>query len=131
VKKLQFAIVLLLAIKSFATPIHLFQELKVAMEEGRRFTIVSHLGTMVGYFAPTSMLYMPKKGDVLEHIVTSHLHFSSHTGTPQYEYVKYTFHADNSATVYTAAYNPSSFSVLPGGHSIQLVIGKEIEIHTD
>lgn len=131
-----FLFSLITVLSVFADPIRSFEEFKNAMQEGKRFVILLDISQCSnnsighkGYFAPTSIMYVPETERLPERILTSHLHFSDHTGAPSYEYVKYTFFADNSATIRTAFYEPGTFLQKNAAYTVQCAIGKGIEIH--
>lgn len=122
----------------FAAPIRSYQELTSAMRAGHRLVILLDLqqcteksGMPMGYFTPSSMMLIPATKVASERVVTSHLHFTDHSGSPTYEYVKYTFNADNSVMVRTVIYDPQSFKPIGASHTINCTFGKGIEINSD
>ena len=73
----------------------------------------------IGYFAPkqddVSLCFYATSS---ERIVTSDLHFTDHTGSPSYEYTKYTFYPDNSVVVRTVIYDPLTFKTIDNSEHI-------------
>ncbi len=121
----------------FGATIHSYQKLRSAICKGKQFVILLDLqqctgkpGMPMGYFAPTSMMLIPATEGSPERVMTSHLHFSDHTGNPTYEYVKYTFYSDSSAVVQTTFYDPKSFLPLGPPHTFNCSMGKSIFVKT-
>lgn len=108
-----------------------YQELVSAMRAGKRFTILVDHNKGMGYFAPSNMVLVPASETVLERVATSHLHFSDYPGFPLYEYVKYTFYSDNSATLQMSTYNAQNFNPIGDPRTLNFSIGTGIQIHTD
>jgi hypothetical protein len=119
----------------FADPIRSYQELTSALRAGHQFVIVLDLqqctgkaGMPMGYFTPNALMLIPATETTPEHVVTSHLHFTDHSGSPTYEYVKYTFNSDNTVMVRTTFYDPQSFKPIGTPHTFQCSVGKGIEV---
>jgi hypothetical protein len=84
----------------------------------------------LGYFAPNALMLIPATEAAAEHVTTSLLHFSDHTGNPTYEYVKYTFYSDNSVVVQTTFYDPKSFLPLGPPHTFTSSMDKGVSVKT-
>jgi hypothetical protein len=106
-----------------AKPINTYEELTSAISEGKHFAILLDLENGKGYFTPKAMMLTS------DYVTTSDLHFTEHSGRPTYEYVKYTIHSDNSATVQVTFYDPAF--VPKGSHTIHCALNNGLEIHTD
>lgn len=129
--KTLLSLFLLLSASLSAAPIHSYPELAQALRAGKRFTIVVDHPHGCGYFAPTGMVLVSACEDSLEHIATSHLHFSDYPGYPIYEYVKYTFNSDNSVVVNLAMYHPQNFTLIGEPFTLKSAIGHGVQIHTE
>jgi hypothetical protein len=121
---------------AFAAPIHSYQELTSAMREGNRFVILLDLqqctgkpGMPTGYFTPTAMMLVPATEKTPERVVTSLLHFTDHSGSPVYEYVKYTLNSDNTVAVRTTFYDPQNFKPIGEARTLQCSLGKGVEVY--
>jgi hypothetical protein len=135
--KLGFLGLLLAAVNISAAPIRSYQELTSALRQGDRFVIVLDLekcsgksGMPTGYFAPSAMMLVPATEKNLERVATSHLHFTDHTGTPAYEYTKYTFNSDNTVQVRTVFYDPATFKPVGTPHTFNCSLGNGVEINS-
>lgn len=135
---LSLVITLTTFLNVFATPIRSYQELTAAMRRGNHFVILLDLqqctgksGMPLGYFVPSAMMLVSATEMSPERIMTSHLHFTDHSGTPTYEYVKYTFNSDNSVVIRTTFYDPQSFKPIGTAHTFKCSIDKGIEISSD
>ena len=109
-----------------AAQIHSYQELKSAILAGNRFVILVNMQECsgkggFGYFAPKAMMLLPPRDKFLERVLTSDLHFSNYSGSPTYEYVKYTFNSDNTVTIDTSFYEPNDFKSI-GIHTLSTVL---------
>jgi hypothetical protein len=114
-----------------------YQKLTSGIRTGKQFVILLDLqqctgksGMPLGYFVPSAMMLIPAKEGNPERVMTSHLHFSDHSGNPTYEYVKYTFYSDNSVVVQTTFYDPKSFLPLGPPHTFTCSIGKGVFVKT-
>ena len=120
---------------AFAATIHSYEELTEAMRKGDRFVFLLDLaectgktGMPTGYYTPSAMMLIPATAKAPERVVTSHLQFTDHSGAPAYEYVKYTFHADDTVVVRTAFYDPQSFKPMGEPHMIKCSVGNGLVI---
>jgi|SRR5271165_3125043 hypothetical protein len=127
----------LIATAVFGSSIDSYQALTSAMQEGKQFTILLDLekcsgkpGMPMGYFTPGAMMLVRATEKAPERIVTSHLHFTNQSGSPAYEYVKYTFNADNTVTIQTTFYEPQSFKAIGAGHTFNCSMGQGVEVKT-
>jgi hypothetical protein len=121
----------------FASTLTSYQQLTEAMKEVKNLVILLDLqqctgkpGMSTGYFTPTSMMIIPEKESAQERVVTSHLHFTNQSGSPTYEYVKYTFNADNTVLVETTFYDPETFKLRGTTHIFNCLIRKGITVKT-
>lgn len=121
----------------FASPIPTYQELKSSIYEGKHFVIlVDHeqctgrSGKAMGYFIPKAMMLIPATDTQPEYVTTSDLHFTDIFGKPSYEYVKYTFYSDDSATIRSVFYDPQDFKPLGSERKIHCSLDKGVEIHS-
>lgn len=121
----------------FAGPVTTYQELAAAMRAGDRFVFLLNLqectgkpNMPIGYFTPSKLMLVPASTSGMERIVTSDLHFTDFTGSPTYEYIKYTFNADDSVMIRTVMYDPLTFKPIGNPHIINCVLGKGISIKT-
>lgn len=119
----------------FAAALHSYQELTSAMCAGSRFVLLLDLQQCTerpdmptGYLTPTAMMLMPETETNSRRVVTSFLHFTDRLGYPAYEYIKFTFHSDNTVTVGTRFYDPQNFKSVGIAHTINCLMGKGIEI---
>lgn len=108
-----------------------YQELVSAMRTGKRFVILVDHNKGIGYFTPTGMVLIPASENGSERVATSNLHFSDYPGFPIYEYVKYTFYADNSVTLQMSAYNAQNYNPISEPRNLTFTIGNGIQIHTE
>jgi hypothetical protein len=132
---LSLAILTAACINACAATIHSYEELTEAMRKGDRFVFLLDLaqctgkaGMPTGYYTPSTMMLVPATEKAPERVVTSHLQFTDHSGTPAYEYVKYTFHADNTVMVRTAFYDPQSFKPMGEPHMIKCTVDNGLVI---
>lgn len=114
-----------------AAPIQSYQELVAAMRLGKRLTILVEHNQGLGYYTPNAMILIPASENSLERVATSNLHFSDYPGFPIYEYVKYTFYSDNSAVIQITAYDSQNFNPIRDPHTLNVAIGKGIQILTE
>jgi hypothetical protein len=135
---LALAIMATVFLDAFAAPIHSYQELTSAMRSGDRFVILLDLqkctgksGMPTGYFTPAAMMLVPATEKTPERVVTSLLHFTDYSGSPTYEYVKYTLNSDNSVAIRTIFYDPQNFKPIGEAHIINCSLGKGMEIFSD
>lgn len=124
------------AVNAFALSLQSYQELSSAMRSGKRFVIIANLqectgksNMPIGYFIPSKMMLVPASEVGPERILTSDLHFTNYIGKPVYEYVKYTFHVDDSVELRTVSYDPLDFKPINTAHVIHGTIGKAILVH--
>lgn len=121
-----------------AAPIRSFPELKSAIRAGNRFVMLLDLqqctgktGMPMGYLTPNAMMLIPATESTPERVVTSHLHFTDHSGNPTYEYVKFTLNSDGTVMIRTTFYDPQNFKPIGTPHTINCLMGKGLEIHSD
>lgn len=135
---LSFIFLLSIVANAFGASIHTYQELASAVRAGDRLVIVLNIqectgksNMPIGYFAPSKMMLVPASTANSERIVTSDLHFTEHTGSPSYEYTKYTFYPDNSVVIRTVIYDPLTFKTIDNTeHTVPCAIDKGINITT-
>ena len=130
-------LLLLIATSIEAASIGSYQKLLSALESGSQFVIELDLslctgqpGMPTGYFTPSSLMHMPASDTAKDRIVTSDLHFTDQSGAPAYEYIKYIFREDESATVSITTYNPQTFKAIGQTHTINCALGGGIQIYT-
>lgn len=130
-----FTFLLSIAVNAFGTSLHTYQELSSAVRAGDRLVLVLKLqectgnsNMPIGYFTPSKMMLVPASATSSERIMTSDLHFTDHTGSPSYEYTKYTFNPDNSVVVRTMTYDPLTFKPIKPEHVINCALDKGVSI---
>lgn len=134
---LSLIVALLLGQNVFASALETYEAFAAALRARSRFVVVLDLQQCagdtrlpVGYFIPNALLLIPKTETVPERIATSHLQFTDHLGTPAYEYVKYTFYADNRVTIQVVLYDPQTFKPASAGHTLQCTLGQGVVVYT-
>ncbi len=136
-KKLLLLALFLINVAS-ASPVSSYEELKLAMVDGKRFVIVLDIseclqlpGMPTGYFTPHAMMLLPESATSQEHVSTSDLHFTEHLETPSYEHIKYTFNQDNTVQIRVVSLHPKTFKPLSEAHTISCSLGQGVEVHVD
>lgn len=80
----------------------------MAMRHGERVTILLELcrgdQSRLGYYAADKIMWQSMPDG--EYIATPFLHFTDHTGVPQYEYVQFQFFPENRVDVHVSFYEP-------------------------
>lgn len=113
---------------SSAYEINSYQKFTSSIRAGDHFTILFEHEKCTGYFVPSSMLIIPASDKQQERVVTSHLHFTDHFGFPAYEYIKYTFSADNNVLVHVKVYDPVHFKEIGPPYDVECSLGTNIKI---
>lgn len=125
--------VLALCSKCKGAPVESYEELTSAMRSGNQVMIEVDLAACmqnkampVGYFTPNALMIVP---GAKEKVVASDLHFTDHSGRPAYEYVKYTFNADESVLIEVSVYDPVTFKQLSKPYTISSSLGQGVNVH--
>lgn len=120
-----------------AAPIDSYQKLTSAMLKGEQLAFILDLeecggkpGMPIGYFSPSAITLFPATESVPEHATTSHLQFINHSGSPTYEYIKFTFYLDNTVVIQTSFYEAQNFKQMGEPHIYTTSLGKGIYIKT-
>lgn len=133
---LSFLAIVFIFSNAFADRIHSYPGLVEAMRAGDYFVVLIDMqectgnpNMPVGYFTPSKMLLIPSVGGNPERIVTSDLHFTDYSGSPTYEYTKYTFKPDNTVAIRTTLYDPLTFKVIGKEYEINCTLDNGLELH--